>query len=97
VNVFRFPWLATIDSYCKNESQRYRGQEKLPELVKAVEDGEQVTIYRRGTPVVDMVRTTTGSKEKPRSGTLKDKIIIPDPNWWKPMTDQELDAFLDRL
>ena len=30
---------------------------KLPELIKAVEDGEQVTICRRGVPVADLVRT----------------------------------------
>ena len=28
---------------------------KLPELIKAVEGGETVTIYRRGVPVVDIV------------------------------------------
>jgi prevent-host-death family protein len=27
---------------------------KLPELIKAVEDGETVTIYRRGVPAVDI-------------------------------------------
>lgn len=68
---------------------------KLPELIKAVEDGEPVTICRRGTPVVDIVRTTTASHERPIFGTLKGKVIIHDPDWWKPMTDQEVDAFLD--
>ncbi|MBV8376869.1 MAG: type II toxin-antitoxin system prevent-host-death family antitoxin [Verrucomicrobia bacterium] len=29
---------------------------KLPELIKAVEEGKQVTIARRGVPVVDMFR-----------------------------------------
>ena len=29
---------------------------KLPELIKAVEEGKQVTIARRGVPVVDMLR-----------------------------------------
>jgi len=68
---------------------------RLPELIKAVEDGEPVTICRRGTPVVDIVRTTTASRERPLFGTLKGKVIIHDPDWWKPMTDQELDAFLN--
>ena len=31
----------------------------LPKLIKAVEDGESVTIYRHGTPVVDIVRVRT--------------------------------------
>jgi len=68
---------------------------KLPELIKAVEDGEPVTICRRGTPVVDIVRTSKASGEKPEFGTLKGKVIIHDSDWWLPMTDQEIDAFLD--
>jgi antitoxin (DNA-binding transcriptional repressor) of toxin-antitoxin stability system len=67
---------------------------KLPELIKAVEDGESITICRRGTPVVDIVRTTNTSHERPRFGTLKGRVIIHDPNWWKPMTDRELEDFL---
>ena len=67
---------------------------KLPELIKAVEAGEQVTICRRGVPVVDLVRTRTDVRKKPRFGTMKDRIVINDPDWWKPMTDEEVDAFL---
>ena len=68
---------------------------KLPELIKAVEDGEQVTICRRGVPVVDLVRTKAGAGQKPKFGTMRDRIIVKDPDWWKPMTDEEVDAFLD--
>jgi len=68
---------------------------KLPELIKAVENGERVTICRRGTPVVDIVRTTKASREGPQFGTLRGKVIIHDSDWWQPMTDQELDAFLE--
>ena len=67
----------------------------LPKLIKAVEDGESVTIYRHGTPVVDIVRTIKAHPEKPRFGTLKDKVMAHDPDWWKPMTDDEVEAFLD--
>lgn len=68
---------------------------KLPELIKAVEDGESVTICRRGVPVVDLVRTGTSTEEKPKFGTLQGKIAIHDPGWWKPMSEQEAEAFLD--
>jgi prevent-host-death family protein len=68
---------------------------KLPELIKAVEDGEAVTICRRGIPVVDLVRTKTSTGEKPKFGTLKGRIVINDPEWWKPMSDEEAEAFLD--
>jgi prevent-host-death family protein len=67
---------------------------KLPELIKAVEDGEPVTICRRGVPVVDIVRTKRPSRKKRTLGTLKGKIQVLDPNWWKPMTDKEAEAFL---
>lgn len=68
---------------------------KLPELIKAVEQGDTVTICRRGTPVVDIVRTKKPSAEKPEFGTLKNKVIVHDPHWWKPMTEKETDAFID--
>jgi antitoxin (DNA-binding transcriptional repressor) of toxin-antitoxin stability system len=68
---------------------------KLPELIKAVEAGEPVTICRRGVPVVDLVRTQVGKPEQPRFGTMKDRIIVSDPDWWKPMADGEANAFLD--
>ena len=68
---------------------------KLPKLIKAVEDGESVTIYRHGTPVVDIVRTTKAHPGRPKFGTLKGKVTALDPNWWKPMTNDEVEAFLD--
>jgi prevent-host-death family protein len=67
----------------------------LPKLIKAVEDGESVTIYRHGTPVVDIVRTTKADSDKPTFGTLNGKVTALDPDWWKPMTNDEVDAFLD--
>ena len=68
---------------------------KLPELIKAVEDGDRVTICRRGLPVVDIVRTATPGADRPKFGTLKEKIVIHDPEWWCPMTEQEADAWLE--
>jgi prevent-host-death family protein len=68
---------------------------KLPELIKAVEDGEPVTICRRGVPVVDLIRTKASSGEKPKFGTLRGRIVINDPDWWRPMPEEEVEAFLD--
>jgi prevent-host-death family protein len=68
---------------------------KLPELIKAVENGQSVTICRRGAPVVDIVRTTKARRLKPRFGALKGRIKIKDPNWWKPMMEEEAEAFLE--
>jgi len=68
---------------------------KLPELIKAAENGERITICRRGKPVVDLVRTAKSAMKKPKFDTLRGKVIIHDPDWWKPMTDEEVDAFLE--
>jgi prevent-host-death family protein len=68
---------------------------KLPELIKAVEDGVAVTITRRGVPVVDVVRTSQSSGGKRKLGTLQGKKIVIDPGWWKPMTDEEADDFVE--
>ena len=52
----------------------------LPKLIKAVEDGESVTIDRHGTPVVDIVRTMKADPKKPKFGTLKGRVIArPTP------------------
>jgi antitoxin (DNA-binding transcriptional repressor) of toxin-antitoxin stability system len=67
---------------------------KLPELIKAAENGEAITICRRGVPVADLVRTKANSDGKPKFGSLKGKIAVHDPDWWKPMSGEEVDAFL---
>ncbi len=67
---------------------------KLPELIKAVEDGQPVTICRRGVPVVDIVRTKKPTGKKRTLGTLRGKIQVLDPDWWKPMTADEVEDFL---
>ena len=67
---------------------------KLPELIRAVENGESVTICRRGVPVVDIVRTKKPTRRKRTLGTLKGKIQVLDPNWWKPMTVDDVEALL---
>lgn len=67
---------------------------KLPELIKAVEDGEPVTICRRGVPVVDIVRTKEPTRKKRVLGTLAGKIQVLDADWWKPMSDEEVEAFI---
>jgi prevent-host-death family protein len=58
---------------------------KLPELIRAVEDGQPVTICRQGVPVVDIVRTKDTNRRKRTLGTLRGKIQVLDPDWWKPM------------
>lgn len=72
-----------------------KAKNELPELIRVVENGESVTICRRGVPIVDMVRTKEPTHKKRKFGTLKGKIEILDADWWKPMTDDEVDAFIE--
>ncbi|HSU61150.1 MAG TPA: type II toxin-antitoxin system prevent-host-death family antitoxin [Bryobacteraceae bacterium] len=70
-------------------------RDKLSQLIQAVIDGEQVTITRHGEPVVDLVRTQAPEKDNvPKFGTMKGKIIIHDPVWQKPQTDEELEGWM---
>lgn len=63
---------------------------RLCELIRAVEAGEQVTVCRRGIPVVDIVRAPEPKRKIPKFGTLRDQIQISDPDWWKPMSEEEV-------
>ena len=63
---------------------------KLPELIRAAENGEFITICRRGVPVVDIVPTKKPSCNKRVLGTLRGKIQVDDQNWWKPMSEEEV-------
>jgi antitoxin (DNA-binding transcriptional repressor) of toxin-antitoxin stability system len=68
---------------------------KLPELIRAAEQGAPFTICRPG-----VCRSSTScarkkpARKKRMRGTLPGKIRVLDPNWWKPMTDHELKGFL---
>ena len=68
---------------------------RLTELLRAVEDGEQITICRRGLPVVDLVRARKPAKKDVKLGTMRGRIVIHDPDWWKPMSDEEVKKLLD--
>lgn len=62
-------------------------RDKFTQLLKAVENGERVTITRYGKPVADLI--TAKPRKKPRFGTMKDRIKILDPNWDRPQNDVE--------
>ena len=64
-------------------------RDKLTQLLQDVENGEEVTICRNGKPVADLVPTKALLKKMPKYGTMKDKIKINDPEWWKPQNDVE--------
>ncbi len=68
---------------------------KLTQLLQTVEKGERVTICRHGKPVADLVPSEPEKRKAPQFGMLKGKIKILDPHAFEPMTDEEVDAFLE--
>ena len=63
------------------------------ELLRRVEQGEEVTIARAGKPVAKIVRAEPAKRER-RLGTGKGKIWLA-PDWDAPMTDEELAEWYD--
>lgn len=68
---------------------------KLTQLLTAVEKGARVTIERHGHIIAEVVKPSV--KKAPEFGTLKG-IVQMTPEQFReatrPMTDQEVDAFL---
>jgi antitoxin (DNA-binding transcriptional repressor) of toxin-antitoxin stability system len=86
------------DSYfCTMKVSVADANNKLPELFKAAENGALVTICRRGVPVVDIVRIVRIKKpyaQEAHSGDTAREDSVLDQNWWKPMTNGEVEAFV---
>jgi len=62
---------------------------RLPEIIRAVERGEDVIITRHGKAVAQITRPPAGPK-KAQLGGMKDRIKLL-PGWDDPV---DLDAFL---
>jgi prevent-host-death family protein len=67
----------------------------LPKLLKSVERGNRITICRRGKAVAEIVPPANSGKKKIKLGFLSGKIIIHDANWWHPMTEKEVEDYLE--
>ncbi len=63
---------------------------QLSQLIRAVEDGEEVIITRRGKPVAQLTMANTG-KRKVRWGALEGQIQLK-PGWDAPISEEQ---FLD--
>jgi prevent-host-death family protein len=61
---------------------------RLTELIRAVEGGEQVVITRHGRPVAQLAPPPAVGR-KPVLGGMKGRIRLL-PGWDDPMTEEEL-------
>jgi antitoxin (DNA-binding transcriptional repressor) of toxin-antitoxin stability system len=70
-------------------------ENKLTQLLAAVERGERVSIRRHGRIIGELVQPTT--RRTPKFGTLKGMVRMTPEQFRKatrPMTAKEVDAFL---
>jgi prevent-host-death family protein len=62
---------------------------RLPELIRAMEGGEQVVITRHGKPVAQITPPPEQPERKVILGSMRDTIKLY-PGWDDPMTEEEL-------
>ncbi|MBV9038940.1 MAG: type II toxin-antitoxin system prevent-host-death family antitoxin [Acidobacteriaceae bacterium] len=66
----------------------------LPELLKAVENGETVQITRYNKPVASLVPYTASQGSQPKLGTAPSSVKVVDPDWAKPLTQQQMESLI---
>ena len=70
----------------------HEAKSQLSKLITRAESGEEVVIARAGRPVVRLV---TVRPKKFAPGLAKGKVWM-SPDFASPMSDRELEEFLDR-
>ncbi len=71
----------------------HEAKSQLSKLIEKAMNGEEVVIAKAGKPMVKLTKVKT-ARPKRIFGNLEGKWEEPDPNWWKPMTDEEAKEFL---
>jgi prevent-host-death family protein len=61
---------------------------RLPELIRAMENGEPVVITRHGKPVAQLA-PPPAERRPIRLGTMRDRIKLL-PGWDDPVTEEDL-------
>jgi prevent-host-death family protein len=70
----------------------HEAKTRLSRLLELVEQGESVTIARRGKPVADLVKARrTGF---PVGIAVGDPLVPTGDDWWKPMSDNEVEGWM---
>ena len=66
---------------------------QLSRLLELVEAGETVTIARHGKPVADLVKSRAIGF--PLGVASDDPLVPPGDDWWKPLSDEEAEAWIE--
>lgn len=67
----------------------------LPKLVKEAEKGKTILLSRYGKPVAKLSPAEPVEIPVRRMGTGKGRVRILDPRVFDPMTDEEVEDFLE--
>jgi prevent-host-death family protein len=67
----------------------------LPKLLKDVQNGKSIVISRYKKPIAVISPARESDQRAPKLGTGKGRVRLIDPHAFDPMTDEEVDAFLD--
>lgn len=67
----------------------------FPSLLKEAEAGKTIIVTRYKKPVAILSPATAPDKQVRRFGTGKGRVRIIDPHWADPMTDEEVEAFVE--
>ena len=72
----------------------HEAKSQLSRLLELVEQGEKVIIARHGQPAVELVpvRRKTGF---PFGIARQARLTPPGDAWWQPMTDAEVDDWIE--
>jgi prevent-host-death family protein len=62
----------------------------LSDLIRKAEQGEEVLISRHGRTVAKLVKAGPAKRVL---GAARGQIVEIDPDWWKPMTEEEIEDF----
>ena len=72
----------------------HEAKTQLSRLLELVEEGETVVIARHGQPVAELVpaRPSTGFP----FGIARAEPLVPSGDeWWRPMTDEEAEDWIE--
>jgi prevent-host-death family protein len=75
----------------------HEAKTNFSKLLDRVLEGEEVLITRNGVPVAELVP----ARRRPfplgagRNDPNLNRAALESDEWWRPMTDEEVEAFLD--
>ena len=71
----------------------HEAETQLSKLLDQVLEGKEVVITRNGVPIAELVPSR--AKGFPLGIAKNDPLVPPGDDWWKPMTDEEADDWIE--